>query len=545
MKKGRPPSEVSSQALLNVAKSISFNAKNYIPKDGAIFTLLRIEILAGLTVALALVPEAIAFAFVAGVEPLSGLYAALIVGIITALIGGRPGMISGATGALAVVMVALVADHGTQYLFATVVLMGSMQLIAGIFKLGKFIRMVPQPVMLGFVNGLAIVIGISQISQFKTINPLGEAVWITGNTLIYSVGFVILTMSVIWLLPKITKALPATLVAILLTTVLVIAFKINIPSVGDLASVKGGLPKFLIPNVPLNLETLKIIFPYAFILAAIGLIESLLTLNLVGEITNKRGGASQECLAQGLANTITGFFGGMGGCAMIGQSIINVRSGGRTRIAGIAAALFLLIFILHTSALIEMIPIAALVGVMFMVVIGTFAWNSLKILFLVPKSDAIVIILVTAVTVAADLAVAVIVGVIFSALVFAWKSASRIRAIERPSIREKGAKVYEIEGPLFFSSTNSFLEIFKPKQDPNVIIIDFARSKIIDQSALKAIEDIADKYNSIGKKVKLRHLTRDCHKLLSKAGQLVVDSDDDPDYGIAVDYDVKLGIFGR
>jgi len=545
LKKGRPPSEVSSQALLEVAKSISFNAKNYIPKDGAIFALLRIEILAGLTVALALVPEAIAFAFVAGVAPLSGLYAAFIVGIITALIGGRPGMISGATGALAVVMVSLVADHGTQYLFATVVLMGLIQLIAGIFKLGKFIRMVPQPVMLGFVNGLAIVIGISQISQFKTINSLGESVWITGNTLIYSVGFVILTMSVIWLLPKITKALPATLVAILLTTVLVIAFKINIPSVGDLASVKGGLPKFLIPSIPLNLETLKIIFPYAFILAAIGLIESLLTLNLVGEITNKRGGASQECLAQGIANTVTGFFGGMGGCAMIGQSMINVKSGGRTRIAGIAAALFLLIFILYTSTLIEMIPIAALVGVMFMVVIGTFAWNSLKILFLVPKSDAIVIILVTGVTVAADLAVAVIVGVIFSALVFAWESASRIRAIERPSIREKGAKVYEIEGPLFFSSTNSFLEIFKPSEDPNVIIIDFARSKVIDQSALKAIEDIADRYNSIGKKVKLRHLTRDCHKLLSKAGQLVVDSDDDPDYGIAVDYDVKLGIFGQ
>ena len=544
MKKGRPPSEVSSQALLDIAKSFSFNARNYIPKDAAIFTLLRIEILAGLTVALALVPEAIAFAFVAGVAPLSGLYAAFIVGIITALIGGRPGMISGATGALAVVMVALVADHGAQYLFATVILMGLIQLIAGIFKLGKFIRMVPQPVMLGFVNGLAIVIGISQISQFKTINSLGDSVWITGNTLIYSVGFVILTMSVIWLLPKITKALPATLVAILLTTILVLTFKIDIPSVGDLASVKGGLPNFLIPNVPLNLETLKIIFPYAFILAAIGLIESLLTLNLVGEITNKRGGASQECLAQGLANTVTGFFGGMGGCAMIGQSMINVKSGGRTRIAGIGAALFLLIFILYTSSLIEMIPIAALVGVMFMVVIGTFAWNSLKILFLVPKSDAIVIILVTGVTVAADLAVAVIVGVIFSALVFAWESASRIRAIERPSIREKGAKVYEIEGPLFFSSTNSFLEIFKPTKDPAVIIIDFARSKIIDQSALKAIEDIADKYNAIGKKVKLRHLTRDCHKLLSRSGQLVVDSDDDPKYGIAVDYDVKLGIFG-
>ena len=352
-------------------------------------------------------------------------------------------------------------------------------------------------------------------------------------------------MLIIWLLPKITKAVPATLAAILVTSVLVLALKIDIPSVGDLASVKGGLPIFSIPSVPLNFETLKIIFPYAFILSAIGLIESLLTLNLVGEITNKRGGASQECLAQGLANTVTGFFGGMGGCAMIGQSMINVKSGGRTRIAGIAAALFLLIFILYTSNYIEMIPIAALVGVMFMVVIGTFAWNSLKILFFVPKSDALVIILVTVVTVLEDLAVAVIVGVIVSALVFAWKSASRIRAVERPSVREKGAKVYEIEGPLFFSSTDSFLELFKPEEDPEVVIIDFAGSKVIDQSALKAIEDIADKYNSFGKKVKLRHLTKDCHRLLSRAGQLVVDSDDDPDYGIAVDYDVKLGIFGN
>ena len=545
MKKGRPPSEVSSQGIMNFAKSISFNAKNYIPKDGASISLFRIEILAGLTVALALVPEAIAFAFVAGVPPLSGLYAAFIVGLITALFGGRPGMISGATGALAVVMVALVADHGVQYLFATVILMGILQLTAGVFKLGKFIRMVPQSVMLGFVNGLAIVIGISQLSQFKTINSLGESIWITGDTLMYSIIFVVLTMYIIWLLPKITKALPSTLVAILFTTILVLVLKIDIPSVGDLASVKGGLPIFSYPSVPLNTETLKIIFPYAFILAAIGLIESLLTLNLVGEITNKRGGASQECLAQGLANTVTGFFGGMGGCAMIGQSIINVRSGGRTRIAGIAAALFLLIFILYASSYIEMIPIAALVGVMFMVVIGTFAWNSLKILFFVPKSDALVTILVTVVTVLEDLAVAVIVGVIVSALVFAWKSASRIRAIERPSKTEKGAKVYEIEGPLFFSSTNSFLEIFDPDKDPKLIIIDFARSKVIDQSALKAIEDIADKYNSLDKKVKLRHLTRDCHKLLSKAGQLVVDSDDDPDYGIAVDYDVKLGIFGR
>jgi SulP family sulfate permease len=531
--------------LASFAKSIGFNTQSYIPKKGTSFSLFRIEILSGLTVALALVPEAIAFAFVAGVTPLSGLYAAFIVGIITALIGGRPGMISGATGALAVVMVSLVMDHGAQYLFATVVLMGIIQLTAGIFKLGKFIRMVPQPVMLGFVNGLAIVIGISQLSQFKTVNTMGESVWISGNTLIYSLLIVIVSMLIIWFLPKITKLVPSTLVAILFTTVLVIFLNIDIPSVGDLASVKGGLPSFVLPNVPLNYETLKIIFPYAFILAAIGLIESLLTLNLVGEITNKRGGASKECLAQGVANTVTGFFGGMGGCAMIGQSMINVKSGGRTRIAAVAAALFLLLFILYASSLIELIPIATLVGVMFMVVIATFAWNSLKILFFVPKSDALVIVLVTVVTVYEDLAFAVIVGVIVSALVFAWKSASKIRAIERPSIREKGAKVYEIEGPLFFSSTNSFLEIFKPSEDPEVIIIDFAKSKVIDQSALKAIEDIADKYHGIGKKIKLRHLTRDCHKLLRKAGQLVVDSDDDPDYGIAVDYDVKLGIFGR
>jgi SulP family sulfate permease len=545
LKRGRKPSEVSSQGLLNFANSISFNAQNYIPKDGLSFSLFRIEILAGLTVALALVPEAIAFAFVAGVTPLSGLYAAFIVGLITALIGGRPGMISGATGALAVVMVALVSDHGAEYLFATVVLMGILQLIAGISKLGKFIRMVPQSVMLGFVNGLAIVIGISQLSQFKKINSVGEFVWISGDTLIYSVIFTALTMYIIWLLPKMTKILPSTLVAILFTTIVVLVFKIDIPNVGDLASVKGGLPQFSIPSVPLNMKTLEIILPYAFILAAIGLIESLLTLNLVSEITNKKGGASQECLAQGFANTVTGFFGGMGGCAMIGQSMINVSSGGRTRIAGTTASLFLLFFILYASSYIELIPIAALVGVMFMVVIGTFAWNSLKILFFVPRSDALVTILVTVVTVIADLAVAVIVGVIVSALVFAWKSASKIRATERLSKSEKGAKVYEIEGQLFFSSTNSFIEIFNPSKDPKVVIIDFAKSKVIDQSALKAIEDIAEKYNSFGKKVKLRHLTRDCHKLLSRAGQLVVDSDDDPDYGIAVDYGVKLGIFGK
>ena len=532
-------------SISQFANSIGFNKDEYIPKEGVSISLFKVELLSGLTVSLALVPEAIAFAFVAGVTPLTGLYAAFIVGLITAIIGGRPGMISGATGALAVVMVALVADHGVQYLFATVVLMGILQLLAGIFRLGKFIRMVPQPVMLGFVNGLAIVIGLSQLHQFQILNLDGSFTWMSGDVLIQSLIFVFLTMLIIWYLPKVTKIIPSTLAAILFVTVLVIWLDIPIPRVGDLASVAGGLPVFSIPTVPLNIETFLIIFPYALILSAIGLIESLLTLNLVGELTNKRGGASQECLAQGFANTVTGFFGGMGGCAMIGQSMINVKSGGRTRIAGISAAIFLLIFILYTSSLIELIPIASLVGVMFMVVIGTFAWNSVKLLFVVPKSDALVIILVTLVTVLEDLAIAVIVGVIFSALVFAWKSASRIRANERASMTEKNAKVYEIEGPLFFSSTNSFLELFKPNMDPELVIIDFANSKVIDQSALKAIEDIAERYSNLSKKVKLRHLSKDCHRLLSRTGQLIVDSDDDPDYGLAVDYDIKLGIFGK
>ena len=532
-------------SISQFANSIGFNKDEYIPKEGVSISLFKVELLSGLTVSLALVPEAIAFAFVAGVTPLAGLYAAFIVGLITAIIGGRPGMISGATGALAVVMVALVADHGVQYLFATVVLMGILQLLAGIFRLGKFIRMVPQPVMLGFVNGLAIVIGLSQLHQFQILNLDGSFTWMSGDVLIQSLIFVFLTMLIIWYLPKVTKIIPSTLAAILFVTMLVIWLDIPIPRVGDLASVAGGLPVFSIPTIPLNIETFLIIFPYALILSAIGLIESLLTLNLVGELTNKRGGASQECLAQGFANTVTGFFGGMGGCAMIGQSMINVKSGGRTRIAGISAAIFLLIFILYTSSLIELIPIASLVGVMFMVVIGTFAWNSLKLLFVVPKSDALVIILVTLVTVLEDLAIAVVVGVIFSALVFAWKSASRIRANERASLTEKNAKVYEIEGPLFFSSTNSFLELFKPSMDPELVIIDFANSKVIDQSALKAIEDIAERYSNLGKKVKLRHLSKDCHRLLSRTGQLIVDSDDDPDYGLAVDYDIKLGIFGK
>ena len=502
-----------------------------------------VDVLSGLTVSLALVPEAVAFAFVAGVAPLVGLYAAFIVGLITALIGGRPGMISGATGALAVVMVALVAQHGVEYLFATVVLMGLLQLTAGALRWGKFIRMVPYPVMLGFVNGLAIVIGLAQLEQFKISTPTGATQWMQGPMLYSTLGLIAATMLVIWLTPRVTKFVPAPLAAIGLVTLVVISFGIDVPRVGDLASLSGGWPEFSVPMVPLTLETLYIIFPYAVILAAIGLIESLLTLNLVGEMTGQRGGASQECLAQGAANLVTGFFGGMGGCAMIGQSMINVKSGGRTRIAGITAALFLLSFILFAASAIEQIPIAALVGVMFMVVIGTFAWNSIRTLLKVPRADALVVIVVTFVTVVEDLAIAVVVGVIMSALVYAWNAARRIQTSKRPSVREAGAMVYDIQGPLFFGSVTGFRELFNIVEDPDVVIIDFASSRVVDQSALQAIEDIAAKYNEAGKRVMLRHLSPDCHRLLSKSGQLIVDSDDDPDYQLAADYGVKLGVF--
>ena len=412
-----------------------------------------VDLLSGLTVALALVPEAVAFSFVAGVAPLVGLYAAFFVGLVTALIGGRPGMISGAAGALAVVMVSLVSQHGVDYLFATVVLMGVMQPLPPVYSDGAkgLIRMVPHPVMLGFVNGLAIVIGLAQLEQFKSISASGEKVWTGGAELTLTIGLVGLTMAIIWLTPKLTKLIPAPLAAIAGISVIVVGFDIDITRVGEsIASLSGGLPQLYIPQVPLSFDSLIIILPYALILSSIGLIESLLTLNLVGDMTEQRGGASQECIAQGAANFITGFFGGMGGCAMIGQSMINVKSGGRTRIAGISAALFLLAIILVASHLIEQIPVAALVGVMFMVVIGTFAWSSLKTLFKVPKSDALVIIVVTAVTVIADLAIAVVVGVILSALVYAWNAAKQITASKRPSAREAGAIVYDIKGAVIF-----------------------------------------------------------------------------------------------
>jgi SulP family sulfate permease len=507
---------------------------------------IKSELLSGLTVALALVPEAVAFAFVAGVEPLVGLYAAFMVGLITACIGGRPGMISGATGALAVVMVSLVADHGVEYLFATVVLMGFLQVLAGALKLGKFIRMVPHPVMLGFVNGLAIVIFLAQLSQFGEAGEPGwlhgtflqdsiiDVAWLHGSQLYMLVGLVLLTMLIIHFLPRFTGAIPSSLAAILVVTLLVFGFNLDTRVVGDIASIKGGLPSFHVPSVPLNLETLGIIFPYAMILAAIGLIESLLTLRLVDEITETRGRGNKECIAQGIANTTTGMFGGMGGCAMIGQSMINVNSGGRGRLSGITAALSLLLFILVASPLIERIPLAALIGVMFIVVIGTFEWSSFRILGKVPRSDAMILVLVSAVTVVTDLAVAVVVGVIVSALVFAWEHAKHITVEARED--HKGSTVYAVMGPLFFGSVTSFMEQFDLAEDRDDVVVDFARSRVCDHSGLEAIDTLAERYLNAGKTLHLVHLSDECRRLLRKAGSLVeVNVIEDPKYFVAED----------
>jgi SulP family sulfate permease len=509
-------------------------------------TSIKNDVLSGITVALALVPEAVAFAFVAGVEPLVGLYAAFMVGLITACIGGRPGMISGATGALAVVMVALVADHGVEYLFATVVLMGIIQISAGVMKLGKFIRMVPHPVMLGFVNGLAIVIFLAQLSQFGIAGEAGwlegtfmqgsilDVAWLQGTQLYMMLGLVLATMMIIHFLPKLTTAIPSSLVAILVVSFLVFGLNLDTRVVGDIASISGGLPTFHLPVVPFTFDTLMIILPYSIILAAIGLIESLLTLRLVDEVTETRGHGNRECVAQGIANTTTGLFGGMGGCAMIGQSMINVNSGGRGRLSGITAALCLLLFILVASPLIEQIPLAALIGVMFIVVIGTFEWSSFRVIRNVPKSDAMVLILVSGVTVATDLAIAVVVGVIVSALVFAWEHAKHIRIDAKED--HKGSTVYAVTGPLFFGSVTSFLDHFDPSQDNEDVIIDFARSRVADHSGLEAIDTLADRYVSEGKKLHLVHLSEECRRLLTKAGGLVeVNVIEDPQYFVADD----------
>jgi len=494
----------------------------------------KIEILSGLTVALALVPEAIAFALIAGLSPLTGLYAAFSMGLITSVFGGRPGMISGATGAVAVVIVSLAASHGVEYIFATVVLAGLIQMSAGLLKLGKFIRLVPHPVMFGFVNGLAIVIFMAQLDQFKVENAAGVLEWMTGSQLYTMLGLVLVTMLIIWGLPKLTKKIPASLTAILTVIAIVLAFGIDTKTVGDIASIKGGFPPFHIPNLPFNLETLSIIFPYALIVAGVGLIESLLTLNLIDEITETRGWGNKEAVAQGLANTVTGFFSGMGGCAMIGQSLINISSGARARLSGIVASVMLLVFIMFGADLIEQVPMAALTGLMIMVSVGTFEWASLKTFGKMPFMDVLVIAVVALVTVLLhNLALAVLIGVIISALVFAWENATRIRARKR--VDEKGVKHYEIFGPLFFGSVSAFNDKFDVANDPDEVIIDFAESRVADMSGIEALNKLTERYLKAGKKIHLQHLSADCRRLLANADSLIdVNIIEDPSYKVAV-----------
>ena len=491
----------------------------------------KTEILSGLTVALALVPEAIAFAMIAGLDPLIGLYAAIVMGLVTSILGGRPGMISGATGAVAVVIVALAISHGVEYVFATVVLAGVIQILAGVLKLGKLMRLVPQPVIFGFVNGLAIIIFMAQLDQFK--DPTGS--WLTGMPLYVLLGLVLITMLIIWGLPKITKAIPASLVAILTVFGLVMAFGINTHTVGDIASIQGGFPPFHLPKVPFTFETLSIIFPYAAIMAAVGLIESLLTLNIVDEMTETRGNSNKEAVAQGVANMLSGVFSGMGGCAMIGQSLINISSGARARLSGIVAALALLMFVMFGSGIIEQLPMAALTGVMIMVAIGTFEWASFRTFNRMPKSDVFVIVVVTLVTVIlGNLALAVFVGVIISALVFAWDNAKRIRA--RKYIDENGVKHYEIYGPLFFGSTAVFNEKFDVLNDPDEVVIDFKESRVADMSAIETLNKLTERYLKVGKKVQLRHLSKDCQRLLKNADKIIeVNVLEDPTYKLPLD----------
>lgn len=491
----------------------------------------KTEVLSGLTVALALVPEAIAFALIAGLSPLTGLYAAFVMGLVTSILGGRPGMISGATGAVAVVIVSLAISHGPEYVFATVVLAGILQILAGILRLGKLMRLVPHPVIFGFVNGLAIIIFMSQLEQFKD----ASGNWLAGNPLYILLALVLLTMLIIWGLPKITKVVPASLAAILSIFGIVVAFGIDTKTVGDIASIQGGFPPFHLPAVALNLATLKLIFPYAAVMAGVGLIESLLTLNIIDEITETRGRGNKEAVAQGVANVLSGFFSGMGGCAMIGQSLINTSNGARARLSGIVAALALLTFIMFGAGLIEQLPMAALTGLMIMVSIGTFEWASFSTINRMPKSDIFVMVVVTLVTVFLhNLALAVIIGVVIAALVFAWDNAQRIRA--RKSIDEDGVKHYEIYGPLFFGSVSVFNEKFDVLNDPVEVIIDFRESRVVDMSAIEALNRITERYQKEGKKVHLRHLSQDCQKLLKNADKIIdVNVLEDPSYKVLVD----------
>ena len=493
------------------------------------------EILSGLTVALALIPEAIAFALIAGLHPLTGLYAAFMMGLITSVFGGRPGMISGATGAVAVVIVSLAKSHGVEYIFAAVVLAGIIQMLAGLLKLGKFIRLVPHPVMFGFVNGLAIVIFMAQLTSFKVSGAEGALVWMQGAQLYTMVGLVLLTMLIIWGLPKLTKVVPASLTAILVITAIVIGFGIDTKTVGDISSIKGGFPPFHIPGVNFNFDTLSVVFPYALIIAGVGLIESLLTLNLIDEITETRGSSNKEAIAQGMANVLSGFFSGMGGCAMIGQSLINISSGARARLSGIVASVMLLVFVMFGAEYIEQMPMAALTGLMIMVAIGTFEWASFKVIGKMPHHDIFVGITVALITVFLhNLALAVLIGVIISALVFAWENAKRIRA--RKYVDEKGVKHYEIFGPLFFGSTQAFAEKFDVASDPANVIIDFKESRVNDMSGIEALNKITERYQKAGKEVHLKHLSPDCLVLLKNAEKIIdVNILEDPTYKVAVE----------
>lgn len=491
----------------------------------------KTEILAGLTVAMTMIPESLSFAILAGFPPLSGLYASFIAGLITAIFGGRPGMISGGAGATVITLIALMKSNGLEYVFAAVALAGVIQILIGVFKWGKFIRLVPQPVMFGFVNGLAIIIFMSQLEQFKTVVN-GESTWLTGTPMLIMAGLVALTIAIVILLPKITKAVPASLVAIIVVFGLVLGLGIETKTVADIASVSGGFPPFHIPNIPFSLEALKIILPYSLVVAAVGLTEGLLTLSLVDEITETTGNGNRECVAQGSSNILNGFFFGMGGCPMIAQTLVNLSAGSRARLSGIIAALTILCIILFASPVIEKLPMAALVGVMIMVAIGTFEWISLRIINKMPKHDIFVGVLVAIITILLhNLAVAVLIGVVISALVFAWESAKRIRA--KKYIDDKGVKHYEIFGPLFFASTTAFAEKFDVANDPDEVVIDFKESKIVDMSAIDAVSKITERYAKVGKTVHLRHLSTNCRQLLHNAGGIIdVNIMEDPTYKV-------------
>jgi SulP family sulfate permease len=494
----------------------------------------KTEILSGLTVAMTMIPESLSFAILAGFPPLTGLYAAFIMGLVTAILGGRPGMVSGGAGATVIVLIALMKSNGLEYVFAAVALAGILQILVGVFKLGKFIRLVPQPVMFGFVNGLAVVIFMSQLEQFKTIVN-GQSEWLSGSPMFVMLGLVALTIAIVLFFPKITKAVPASLIAIVVVFALVFFFGIETKTVRDIASVSGGFPPFHIPKIPVNLETLQLIFPYALIMASVGLTEGLLTLNLVDEITETKGNGNRECIAQGSANILNGFFFGMGGCPMIAQTLVNLSAGSRARLSGIIAALTILMIILFGAPIIEQLPIAALVGVMIMVALGTFEWASFRIINKMPKHDIFVGVVVALITILLhNLALAVLIGVIISALVFAWESAKRIRA--KKYIDEKGVKHYEIYGPLFFASTAAFTEKFDISNDPNEVIIDFKESKIADMSAIDAVNKITDRYAKLNKTVHLQHLSADCRQLLKNADKVIeVNILEDPTYKIAID----------